>query len=156
MDYLSSTLDLLSIIVVVIVLSAIIWAMLRYYEIIEQERSVEEKKLDQETVEKYGNIWKNRLHPYSNQETVRNQNTLYPDSTPGNLLSMQALSIRDCVLYQRGLDGDNTYSKVLFNFRKINYIIPQDHQFSVVLLCEIETVSKANIFSSLKLSNFAG
>ena len=87
MDYLSTTLDLLSIIVVVIVLSAIIWAMLRYYEIIEQERSVEEKKLDQETVEKYGNIWKNRLHPYSNQETVRNQNTLYPDSNPGNLLS---------------------------------------------------------------------
>ena len=73
-----------------IVLSAIIWVMLRYYEIIEQERSAEEKKLDQETVEKYGNIWKNRLHPYSNQEfveTVRNQNTLYPDSNPGNLLS---------------------------------------------------------------------
>ena len=90
MDYLSTTLDLLSIIVVVIVLSAIIWAMLRYYEIIEQERSVEEKKLDQETVEKYGNIWRNRLHPYSNQEfveTVKNQNTLYPDSNPGNLLS---------------------------------------------------------------------
>ena len=155
MDYLSSILDLLSIVVVVIVLSAIIWVMLRYYEIIEQERSAEEKKLDQETVEKYGNIWKNRLHPYSKQETVRNQNTLYPDSNPGNLLSSQALSIRDCVLYQRGLDGDNAYSKVLLNFRKINYIIPQDHQFSVVLLCEIETVSKADIFSSLKLSNFA-
>ena len=38
MDYLSSTLDLLSIIVVVIVLSSIIWAMLRYYEIIEQAK----------------------------------------------------------------------------------------------------------------------
>ena len=38
MDYLSTTLDLLSIIVVVIVLSAIIWAMLRYYEIIEQAK----------------------------------------------------------------------------------------------------------------------
>ena len=92
MDYLSSTLDLLSIIVVVIVLSSIIWAMLRYYEIIEQERSAEEKKLDQETVEKYGNIWKKRLHPYSNQESVRNQNTLYPDSNPGNLLSSRATS----------------------------------------------------------------
>ena len=95
MDYLSTTLDILSIIVVVIVLSAIIWAMLRYYEIIEQERAAEEKKLDQETVEKYGKMWKNRLHPYSNQEsaeTVRNQNTLYPDSNPRNLLSSQATS----------------------------------------------------------------
>ena len=92
MDYLSTTLDILSIIVVVIVLSAIIWAMLRYYEILEQERAVEEKKLDQETVEKYGNIWKNSLHPYSNEETVRNKNTLYPDSNPGNLLSSQATS----------------------------------------------------------------
>ena len=90
MDYLSTTLDLLSIVVVVIVFSAIIWAMLRYYEIIKQERVAEEKKLDQETVEKYGKMWKNRLHQYSNQEfveTVKNQNTLYPDSNPGNLLS---------------------------------------------------------------------
>ena len=38
MDNLSSILDLLSIVVVVIVLSAIIWAMLRYYEIIEQAK----------------------------------------------------------------------------------------------------------------------
>ena len=37
---------------VVIVLSTIIWAMLRYYAIIEQEQATEEKKLDQETVEK--------------------------------------------------------------------------------------------------------
>ena len=75
---------------VVIVLSTIIWAMLCYYEIIKQESVVEEKKLDQETVEKYGKMWKNRLHTYSNQEsveTVRKQNTLYPNSNPENLLS---------------------------------------------------------------------
>ena len=37
-------------------------------------------------------------------------------------------------------------------------IIPQDHQFqsSKFLLCETETVLKSEIFSSLKLSNFAG
>ena len=95
MNYLSSILDLLSIIEVVIVLSAIIWAMLRYYEIIEQERAAEENKLNQETVKKYGKMWKKRMHPCSNQEfveTVKNQNTLYPDSNPGNLLSSQATS----------------------------------------------------------------
>jgi hypothetical protein len=37
-------------------------------------------------------------------------------------------------------------------------MIPLDHQFSVqqVFLCETETVLKSEIFSSLKLSNFAG
>ena len=78
---------------VVIVLSTIIWAMLCYYEMIEHERATDLKKLDQETVKKYGNIWKNRLHTYSNQEfveTVKNQNTLYPHSNPVNLLSSQA------------------------------------------------------------------
>ena len=92
MDYLSTTLDLLSIVVVVIVFSAIIWAMLRYYEIIKQERVAEEKKLDQETVEKYGKMWKNRLHPYSNQDAVEKGKDENSSLCPGNLQSSQVTS----------------------------------------------------------------